>query len=135
MTITTDTVLVNRPLVEQIITQLIDHPEQHDQAEYGLITACGTQHCIGGWAVVLSGYEPDWTYLEEDELEAMWAERGVTAVASYASDPTLGGGSIDKLAQKLLGLTDTQAAGLFYDFGDTEHMVGRLKDLLNEAAA
>jgi hypothetical protein len=124
---------LNRPLIEQIITQITTEPERHSQNSFGHTSECGTVHCVAGWAVVLSHQAtPRWNPLGQLNMCVM-ADGRILPVWIAAS--------------QLLGITQHEATcfqgdecreadcdnpSLFYDFGDTEHMVGRLKDLLNE---
>ena len=43
----------NPSLPSQILAQITAHPESWDQRRWH--AACGTKHCIAGWACVLSG--------------------------------------------------------------------------------
>lgn len=51
-------------LLRGAATIIEEHPEEHDQAEWGQTTECGTTFCAGGWIALLSGAEYDgraWT--------------------------------------------------------------------------
>jgi hypothetical protein len=112
---------LNRPLVEKIITQLIDHPELHDQTAWMDETDCGTSHCVAGWAIAIE--EP--SLLNNGIDLSDMPHRCADGTGRIVSGWTFEGA-------RLLGLDVHFAQGLFTDFGDTDHMVGRLKDLLNE---
>ena len=45
----------NAALFNAIADQIEAHPESYDQGTYGT-AFCGTAHCIGGWAIALSGW-------------------------------------------------------------------------------
>jgi hypothetical protein len=116
---------LNRPLIERIITQLIDHPEQHDQLVWGARKGdCGTSHCVAGWAVAFAP-EVELNWRSEDDFTSLW-------------DVTMPDGrrlTTADAAQEILGLDRPQAEKLFYTFGGAEQMVGKLKTLLNEGVA
>jgi hypothetical protein len=71
---------VNTQLLEQVMTHIEDHPEQHDQSVW--VDECGTAACFAGWACLLSGWQvgPRWdfngplispdTLIEKDTPEA-----------------------------------------------------------------
>jgi hypothetical protein len=120
----TETPELNRPLVEAILTQLTDHPELHNQKVFGMKAVigsngeCGTTHCVAGWAAALSpGVRLIWSQV--GTLNHVYTEYGVM--------------DVDLAGRYLIGLTEAQAEDLFWDYGSTEHIIGRLKDLLNEA--
>lgn len=52
---------MNKELMRKILTQIEEHPEQHDQVHWAAQTRCGTTFCVAGWACFLSGYEPVFT--------------------------------------------------------------------------
>ena len=89
------------PLLRKVLEHITAHPEEHDQNYWGyrsLLLGCGTTHCIGGWALVLSGADLAW---------ATSGDLALAVVDGQVSVPLTG-------AQKVLGLTDGEAGRLFY---------------------
>jgi hypothetical protein len=82
---------LNRNLADKILNRLTE--ENWDQENW--LSLCGTQACVGGWAIQLSGEK----------------------VEDY-----LGGGDVSGRAQELLGLTYDQANELFYDPWDCDEV-------------
>jgi hypothetical protein len=48
----------NAELAYRVLDQIEAHPELHKQGEWLVKTDCGTAGCFAGWAVMLSGAEP-----------------------------------------------------------------------------
>ncbi len=96
----------NKELFHAIATAMREEPKHYNQGEWGLNAiggltshSCGTAHCIGGFAVALSGYKPtrkDWTRV----TDSLW--------------PWFRAGeSTPETAQALLGLSNQEAGDLF----------------------
>jgi len=110
---------LNVPLAEAVLKQITEHPEQHDQASFGVRRAdCGTTYCIAGWAIALSPdvVEYDWHDSWRGPYEAMSSVRfrdGRPRVDGWRSEPFAAG-------RELLGLSGEDADWLFLDCGETE---------------
>lgn len=100
---------VNEPLFRQVVQYIEDNPEQWNQRKFGRLTACGTQHCLAGWAIEFSDGDFQWY---TDSLGNGYPKRG---------DSFLKG-------RKALGLTNDQAEELFYD--TQTDSVDELKDAI-----
>lgn len=52
--------MINVELMQEVMQQIKDHPEQHRQAWWFTLEGpdCGTAMCFAGWACVLSGWQP-----------------------------------------------------------------------------
>lgn len=74
-----------------------DNPDEDPVTLEDLVEECGTTACFGGWAIALSGYTMG---------------RGVTLDGEAVCF------SYSEFAQKLLGLSDTDASYLFYVSND-----------------
>lgn len=92
----TTTLTPNIPLLRKVLEQIDAHPELHDQGSFDATAyddrsnACGTSHCVAGWAIVLSDgyrYDPKRQQFLDAAGEVIYAE-GV--------------------AEQLLGITDLQ---------------------------
>ncbi len=90
---------------------LTEHPEQHDQGEWGWGNQCGTAACAAGWAVLLFDEEIRARF---DEW-ASQAEPGDEANLTWLVD-------VDQHARELLGLADDQASEIFYEAVDTRQV-------------
>lgn len=90
----------NTDLMLAIREHIRANPEQHDQNNWGSRTACGTTHCIAGWAAALSGAVMSWE---------VWCDRlrmtGVNGVL----------GGTPRYAAQALGLTRPEWEALFFE--------------------
>jgi hypothetical protein len=112
-----DTPTLNVPLAKAILRQITEHPETHEQSSWMGHKACGTTHCIAGWAAALT---PDIKLRPIGPAGFMAAfPDGEKHVPSYAG-------------QILLGLTDEQADDLFYE--GNSGAVEYLRELIDGAA-
>jgi hypothetical protein len=127
---------LNRPRLEELAAHLLANADEHDQGAYGQRTDYGTWLCAGGWTVVLAGMEIAWCEFDANEVCPTRRGERITAQASMAYDPIKGWFvGIEAAATELLGLNPGQVERLFYGFGDTNDVVGVIKDILNEEAA
>lgn len=101
---------------QKVLDQILAHPEQHNQNNFGEKTECGTTMCIAGWAVTL---DPN------------------TEVSFFTDYPLVnprvitenGPMDIEYRAGELLGLEDSyEQVSLFYDM-DNDSALRRLKHL------
>ncbi|AMS02634.1 hypothetical protein BJD55_gp132 [Gordonia phage Yvonnetastic] len=95
---------LNVELAERILEQVTKHPEHHDQGIWGTKDDCGTNLCIAGWALVLSGQDA-------------WDPAGITGALILRPK---GGGSVRQTAQELLGLGYYAANRLFLESTEVE---------------
>lgn len=90
-----------------VYEHIIASPELHKQRYFGETTACGTAHCIAGWAVELDA-DTDIQWLGIDGYSAMsWF---VTVDGQRVR--------IEDRAAQLLGINLAAAEKLFYDMGE-----------------
>ena len=89
------------PLLRKVMEYVTAHPEEHDQHYWGVkrveAPPCGTTHCIGGWALVLSGADLIWKYGQVLDV----------IIDGDMAPPFVA-------ARKVLGLTLAEAIRLFY---------------------
>ena len=114
---------VNAPLMFKTLDYIRDHPGQWNQGEWAEQTACGTVACFAGTAVMLTGYDFDFT-VYEDEVRS--------------TDKVTTGDNIRDVATIELGLTAIQADFLFYGgntLEDLEQYVGLITHDLPMAIA
>ncbi len=98
---------MNVELAEEVLSYIHDHPEEHDQNQWGERTACGTSMCFAGHAALLAfGAENiAWTrYVNDPDAEAAFI-RHVKVFGTHMS--------VGDAAQKALGLEDWQRTELF----------------------
>jgi hypothetical protein len=106
---------VNVALLEQVMTRIEDHPEQHDQTVW--VNECGTAACFAGWACLLSGWQ---SAISWDESRPI-----------VMSPDTLVEKLVPDVAIELLGIGNGDAVTLF-DAQNTRQMLRLMvKDLLN----
>ncbi len=92
-------------LLEDVMTYIKDHPEEHDQASFArpdLDNECGTTCCFAGHALLLSGKYA----LSNGSVEAFFVDK---ETGCRVRD-----GRIPAHATRLLGITDQQSYELFY---------------------
>jgi hypothetical protein len=87
-------------LLDKVIEHIKAYPALWDQSGWAVATACGTTHCVAGWAVHLTYPDavPGLRDLTEDS--EMFVFDGATK-------------RYDSAAMRLLGLDATQAGSLF----------------------
>jgi hypothetical protein len=82
----------------------------------GLVNTCGTTRCIAGWAAEFTGWTPQFTssgIAEDAEKDGQF-------------------GHIEDIAQRELGLTDFQAASLFYLNDDLDRIRATMEQIAGE---
>lgn len=106
----------NAMLLEQVMQQIKDHPELHDQGPFFSQKECGTAACFGGWACLLSGYTPN-------------------RYGYFATAITPSGDIVQpwEEAQCLLGLSSEEADTLFSPSNTRHALEMMVKDLVNGA--
>jgi hypothetical protein len=66
-------------LLRQVVNQIIKHPETWDQSNWH----CGSSHCVGGWAQVMGGREPDAARVFEDARKLLGLSEGQASWLFY----------------------------------------------------
>ena len=61
----------NWALLWEVLEQVIDHPELHDQTNWRSRTKCGTVRCIAGWSAFLGGFRDAWSHIEDIDRETL----------------------------------------------------------------
>ncbi len=89
----TEQLIPNIPLFRQVLAQIDMEPDLHEQSDWIVPTVCGTKHCLGGWALVLSG-----RYRFDSQDQCIELATGLIV------DP-------GEEARRLLGITGLQAWG------------------------
>lgn len=92
----------NWPLTWQVVDQMIDHPETHDQGQY--ITRCGTAACFAGWTTSLAGF-------------AFIRSSGTDNFVDYVATPN-GPVHVRDKAVELLGIADNDWESSYRDCAD-----------------
>lgn len=115
----------NVGLLEATMTQIVDHPELHDQSWFFAKGDCGTAACFAGWACLLSGLQ------EVFSAPDIWISNATVNVSAVVKMPDGSLGSAADEAQSLLGITRDESHTLF-DVGNTRRMLELMtKDLVN----
>lgn len=107
---------LNVALLKQIVKHLREEPKRYNQSNWGKrvevtepgAPACGTQGCIAGWATLLSVPQELWTNLFAG---GVFYPLAVEDGGGWLRD--LHKSAASNVAQRLLGLTDEEAYGLF----------------------
>lgn len=98
----------NTDLFHAIARKIEDEPERYNQTSYGDAkdaTACGSSHCIAGWAVVIAAPQrAHWQYL--GCTEDHWILLPTSSELEF-------GWSMNSIGAELLGLEDDEACMLF----------------------
>lgn len=96
----------NIELAERVLKQVTEHPETHEQSEWGRKTPCGTTACLAGWTILLAA-TPVWVDDEGDR-----SEFGQLTLASVHVDA--GEHFVDDVARELLGMDEKTASSIFF---------------------
>lgn len=110
--------MINVELLEEVMQQIKDHPEQHKQSWWFTKSWCGTAMCFAGWACYLSGWQPLFVSNSRQGSFAINKE----GVSCY----------VRPLAIKLLGLGENFPE-LFNANNTVEDLERLVKDLVNKA--
>lgn len=104
---------VNVPLLEKVMTHILDYPETHDQFLW--MSQCGTRACFAGWAVLLDesneytqGENPTCYYDSQGNELAIW-----------------------EVARRLLCLSEDEASILFFSLNTRDDLENYVKQLKN----
>jgi hypothetical protein len=112
--------------LEAVLDYIRMHPEEHDQGDWARRTDCGTTLCFAGTAVVLAGYQLDWTN---------HSDRTGRCVTSAGDPLSLAGtASISAVAARELCLAPEQVEALFWAADSLDDLERIVKDIANEAA-
>jgi hypothetical protein len=112
--------------LEAVLDYIRMHPEEHHQDYWARRTDRGTTLCFAGTAVVLAGYQLDWTYGPDTTERCVTSAGGPLSLARAAF--------ISVVAARELGLTPEQAAALFSPADNLDDLERIVKDIANEAA-
>lgn len=117
---------LNIELAEKVLKQVTEHPETHNQHEWGYRNSCGTSACLAGWAV----------YIAHPDAVVQWRTNPYdTSTDQVAcSVVPLGGGQrfdIATLAAEALGLDEDDADELFLTL-DNEEAIEMLSEWIKE---
>lgn len=124
--------MLNKPLLQQTLGYIEDHPREWDQRMWAARGDCGTTYCFAGTALHLSGAEfvfdadssdPDCAW---DVLAASLTEDVRGRVHANAKGWV---GAIFA-AKELLGLSDTQADGVFFGIPNLNDLRQAVAELL-----
>lgn len=115
---------INRPLLLKTLAVIEEKPEAWSQGDWATKdpqclpekNICGTAFCFAGWALVNSGYKPEWTEGSNYTGEFV-SKRGKVVDA-------------ETKAQKLLNLTDEQSGNLFSGNNTLEEIRDQVASLL-----
>ena len=118
----------NIELAKQVLKQIEEFPETHNQHDFGRQSECGTQCCIAGWTLMIAA--PD---------EVSWA----SGFMSHKTDPPFTARGVAIRAAELLQADDPvellgddvdDNSGLFYDY-DNARALTRFRAMIAEAEA
>lgn len=109
---------INVHLLRKVLEHITEHPNEWDQDNWGVKTACGTAHCVAGHTVAMTGHELMW-FRQGSELHL----GGVNGVAGYCS--------VHAAARDELGLDDDEAYLLFHPDNSLDVLWGYAEDLTN----
>jgi hypothetical protein len=90
-------------LMLKVADQIEEEPERYNQYYYVMDSPCGTQHCIAGWALVLSGKA-------QVEIDT-YTDRAWTCI--FVDLETGGWEDPVELGREALGLNEEEAWRLF----------------------
>lgn len=109
------------PRARKVLEHLLAHPEEHNQATFGLRSACGTAACIAGT-----------TLLQDPHAEIYWGrDMNGTALMVDGVD-SRNAEALDAKAADLLGLSSRDARDLFYEY-DNKIALRKLGDYIAAA--
>lgn len=142
------TATLNAPALSAVMTQVIDHPEAHDQSVYYRdVRGCGTAACLAGWTGLMYGAQYGWEQVKVENLfQEFWGRakgemvkivlaEEVIEEKMYSSWFVHRGRDvmmhISDVAREILGLDYYQAMTLFSG-SNTRPMLGLMvKDLID----
>lgn len=100
---------INTPLLRKTLEHITEHPDEWNQGFWAVNMPCGTQYCLAGHAVLLSGQDVDWDTTRDVRGHQM-PERATN------------GRSIQSAARVALGLSEAQAFMLFHDYNSLQYL-------------
>jgi len=122
--------MINAKLLQDTLVHIKEHPEQHDQRHWGVMTACGTTFCFAGTALLLAGYTPVWGDTEDGEI-LLWGwipPEGESYEEASWLDGTVG--TTAKTANTELGISAVSASQLFYMCKTVEDLEDAVANIL-----
>jgi len=99
-----------RALAQQILDQITERPESHNQNHYIEHNSCGTTRCIAGWAAFFGE-----SILTRDDI---WNRPDLAGKYEGVDGQMLDYPGIFHIGMGLLGLTDKEAYDIFIDLDD-----------------
>lgn len=118
---------LNVELFDETLQHVIDYPEEHDQGVWRKVSSCGTTACFAGRALILAGvrwYDNDrWVEADADDDHRYCVYMYVPGEGEVRVCSTRA------KAQRLLGLTEGQAAKLFLCTVDHDEAVRVAKEI------
>lgn len=144
---------MNREVIERLIDNLENKPIKHSQGSWlrngkdiFVVSpedrwSCATTGCAAGFIFLTeapAGYVLDVIseriFRSEEDYATFQNKFNeyVRTRCSYGDIPFELGTKISRWAANQMDIDYEQAYDLFYDFGDTNHIIDRLKELLNE---
>jgi hypothetical protein len=108
---------VDTNVFDQALGQIKAEPHTWRQTSWGVETECGTAYCLAGHIVTQAGYQMVWEPWDVGGVQ----RKAVSCVAPSGGRMKL----ISQVAQRLLGVNETQAEALFdgaNDLEDLEHL-------------
>ena len=123
---------VNADLLSAVAHQIRTRPELHDNQFWAARVKTGkasfTTHCVGGWAIVLSGGQFDW---RRARCRVHHSRRRHTLTSSVVRPETLPDSErISLAAQQLLGIDTRAARRLFNPFNSSAEVLAIIGEIL-----
>lgn len=102
--------MIDVPLMRKVLEHISEHPDEHDQADWAIRTACGTTYCFAGHTVMMRGHEIDWSLGDASEDSAGSVKGAVRIEGGWEN-------RISQVAAYELGLDEDQQEGMFISAG------------------
>jgi hypothetical protein len=122
----------NTELGYRVLDYIEAHPQEWDQRIYLRKDHCGTAACFAGWAVLLSGDQPDWSEGWPAEVGDTFSGEATDTVR-VVSDGALDG--VGARATDLLDITGEAAADLFAASNDLDDLRTLTAEIFGERPA
>ena len=119
---------INLDVLDDAITFIKDHPEQHQQAHW----TCDTGACVAGWVALLNGYKTKKQFIEDEDGNRKLVTVNGSVYREGHPKHTV---SASAIARELLGVTETpdliSTNILFHGTNTIEDIEMMAKDLAN----